>query len=70
MTLPHKKFVPISDTPWHHCIDRCARRAFLCGNDEFSGKSFAHRRQWIDNRLNYLVEAFFIEAEKKSTPWH
>ena len=61
MTQPRRKLVSISDTPWYHCTGRCVRRAFLCGTDEFSGKSFEHRRQWIVDRINHLAEAFSIE---------
>ncbi len=61
MTQPRKNIVSISDTPYYHCIGRCVRRAFLCGFDEFSGKSFEHRRQWIVDRLNYLAEVFAID---------
>ncbi len=61
MTQPRKNIVSISDTPYYHCIGRCVRRAYLCGFDEFSGKSFEHRRQWIVDRLNYLAEVFSID---------
>ena len=30
-----------------HTIQRCVRRAFLCGEDAVSGKSYDHRKQWI-----------------------
>lgn len=62
MTQPRKNIVSISETPYYHCIGRCVRRAFLCGNDEFSGQSFEHRRQWIVDRLNYLSETFAIDV--------
>lgn len=62
MTQPRKNIVSISEIPYYHCIGRCVRRAFLCGNDEFSGQSFEHRRQWIVDRLNYLSETFAIDV--------
>jgi hypothetical protein len=37
------------------------RRAFLSGEDAFSGKSFGHRRKWIRERLFELADVFSID---------
>ena len=62
MTQPRKNIVSVSQTPYYHCIGRCVRRAFLCGHDDFSGKSFEHRRQWIVDRMNHLASTFAIDV--------
>ena len=46
----------------YHCINRCVRRAFLCGTDQVSGKSFEHRREWIRKRLEFLAGEFGIDV--------
>jgi REP element-mobilizing transposase RayT len=61
MTRPRSTLVSVADTPYYHCIGRCVRRAYLCGEDAVSGRSFSHRRQWMLDRLALLTETFSID---------
>ncbi len=45
----------------YHCVQRIVRRAFLCGVDPLSGKSYDHRRAWIRDRLESLAGLFGVE---------
>ncbi|ALM90094.1 MULTISPECIES: transposase [Alteromonas] len=60
MPRPRKSLISLQDTPYYHCVSRCVRRAFLCGEDHYSGKSYEHRRQWVEDRLLTLANAFAI----------
>ena len=60
MTRPRSTLVSVADTPYYHCIGRCVRRAFLCGEDVVTGRSFSHRREWMLERLQLLTETFAI----------
>ncbi len=61
MTRARCEQVSLPDTPYYHCIARCVRRAFLCGEDKFSGESYEHRRQWILDRIAQLDAVFAID---------
>ncbi len=61
MTLPRSRLVSVETTPYYHCVCRCVRRAFLCGNDPFSGNDYEHRRQWVVDRLVELSAVFCID---------
>jgi REP element-mobilizing transposase RayT len=61
MTIARRSQVSLDATPYYHCIARCVRRAFLCGEDQYSGQNFNHRRQWLVDRLQQQASIFSID---------
>ena len=62
MTVARKQQISLEDTPYYHVISRCVRRAFLCGFDRLTKRSFEHRRQWIVDRIKHLTSIFNIDT--------
>jgi hypothetical protein len=50
MTMPRRQLVDVSVTRYYHCISRCVKRAFLCG------EGVTHRKAWIEARLELLAK--------------
>jgi len=56
MTMPRRQLVDVAITRYYHCISRCVRRAFLCG------EGFEHRKAWIEIRLEVLAKQFAVSV--------
>ena len=59
--IPRKFVFDPTEVGVYHCINRCVRRAFLCGTDIVSGKCFDHRKDWIQQRLEFLAGLAYVE---------
>jgi REP element-mobilizing transposase RayT len=46
----------------YHCINRCVRRTFLCGDDPLTGKNYDHRKRWIQERMQFLAGEFGLDV--------
>ena len=61
MTYARKTQISLKDTPYYHCVARCVRRAWLWGYDEYAGKDYSHRKEWVIERLRELSSVFAID---------
>jgi REP element-mobilizing transposase RayT len=61
MTYARKTLVSLNDTPHYHVVARCVRRAWLWGFDEYAGRDYSHRKEWVLERLAQLTAIFTIE---------
>lgn len=62
MTRARKEQIAVESTPYYHCMVRCVRRAYLCGDDPLTGKNYDHRKQWAIQRLRQLASVFAINV--------
>ena len=61
MPKARKTLISLQDTSYYHCISRCVRKAFLCGTDNSTGKSFEHRRGWVEDKMLSLAKVYAID---------
>lgn len=61
MPISRRQQVCLDDTRYYHCVSRCVRRAYLCGEDPVTGTSYEHRRAWVEKRLLFLASIFAID---------
>jgi REP element-mobilizing transposase RayT len=61
MTSARRMLIDANTTPFYHVINRCVRRAFLCGEDKLTGRSYEHRRGWIVDKIKALSTIFCID---------
>jgi REP element-mobilizing transposase RayT len=62
MTYARKTQISIKETPYYHCVARCVRRAWLWGVDDYAGKDYSHRKQWIIDRLEELSYVYAVDV--------
>ena len=62
MGYPRSQLVVPGTSGTYHCVARCVRRAFLCGEDALTGRCFDHRKDWVEARLLELAEIFSLSV--------
>ncbi|WDE08728.1 transposase [Thalassomonas viridans] len=62
MPKPRERQISLLDTPYYHVCSRVVRQAFLCGVDENTGKSYEHRRGWVEARIHQLSQVYSIDV--------
>lgn len=62
MGYARKSLISLNDTPYYHVVARCVRRAWLWGVDEYSGRDYSHRKEWIVERLSLVASIFAIDV--------
>jgi len=61
MARSRESLIDLDATPYYHCINRCIRRSYLCGDDKYTGNNFDHRRTWLVDRIKFLSTVFSID---------
>ena len=62
MTFARQEIAPEGVEGVYHCVSRCVRMAFLCGAEPHTGRSFDHRQEWVQSRLQSLAAQFGVEV--------
>lgn len=59
--LARADLVDPAEVAIYHCLNRCVRRSYLCGQDAATGRNYDYRKQWIEERLEWLAAHFGID---------
>jgi REP element-mobilizing transposase RayT len=62
MTQPRSQLIQTGTAGTFHCVQRCVRRAFLCGIDDYTGQSFEHRKAWVNARIALIASCFAADV--------
>ena len=62
MTYARAHLVDAENGGFYHCISRCVRRDWLCGEDVVTGRSYEHRRGWVEARIVMLADIFAVDV--------
>ena len=66
MATARKRQVSLVDTKYYHCISRCVRRAFLCGDDNVTASNISHS---IFIRARFFFGLMSDNHPHQSTIW-
>jgi hypothetical protein len=61
MGYPRALIVDSKRPRFYHVMSSCVRGMFLCGKDQVTGRSFEHRRKWIEDEMLRLAKIFATE---------
>ncbi len=62
MATARKQLISVDATPYYHCVSRCVRQSYLCGQDTTTKKSYEHRREWIEHKIQSLTHTYCIDV--------
>ena len=61
MTKPRSQQIIPERTQFYHCMSRCVRQSYLCGDNPATQQNFDHRKQWLVDRVKQLAQVFTID---------